>query len=89
MGERLSRRDFLKLSALGLGTAVTTWFGLDEFLGAGNFRQGVEDLVLDSISDKVSEFDPLISSEKFLNLGRAFLVVHRGYLKNFGTKVTN
>jgi hypothetical protein len=84
MAEKLSRRDFLKLSALGFGIFGAAYFGADELWGGGNFGQGVEDWVLDSIGVKIPEFDPLISSERFLNLGRAFLVVHRGYLRDFG-----
>jgi hypothetical protein len=79
-----SRSDFLRLCGVGLTTAIITWFGLDQLFAGGEFRQEIEDWYWDLMEANPPEFKPLLRCEKFRNLGRAFLIVHRGYLQNLG-----
>lgn len=82
--EQLSRRDFLKLAGLGTATAALTWFGLDQLFTGGEFRQLVTDWWLDITNAKATELNPHVLSEKCVNRGRAFMIVHKGYLAKQG-----
>ncbi len=77
---KLSRRDLLKISGIGLLALL----GVDQLLGKGEFRQRTEDLLLGAINYKVPEFEDFPSSENCINKGRAFWIVHRGYLAKQG-----
>lgn len=81
---KLPRRDFLRdfLKITGIGFLALA--GIDQFLGSGAFRQHAEDLFLGAINLNVKGFDNLSSLENCINRGRAFLIVHKGFLANQG-----
>lgn len=72
------------MAAAGLGVSLLALIGIDQFLGAGGFRQHGEDLLLGAINLDAEEFDSLSSLESCINWGRAFWIVHRGYLARQG-----
>jgi len=84
MSEKLSRRDFLKLTALITGVSLATWFGLDHLFTGGLTRQMLEDWWYDQTETNTLEFKQQFLSEKCSNQGRAFMIVHKGFLSKQG-----
>ena len=84
MAEKLSRRAFLETAALIAGSGLVTWFGLDQLFTEGLSRQILEDWYYDQKETNVPEFEQQFSLEKCSNKGRAFMIVHKGFLSKQG-----
>lgn len=80
MSEKLSRRDFLKLTAFISGISVLGWFGIDQLVTGGLTRQILEDWWYDQTETNTPEFEQQFPQEKCINKGRAFMIVHKGFL---------
>ena len=87
--DRLTRRDFLKIAGIsGLSIAVLA-YGLDKTLFNEEISQILEDSILEAVKFRPQEFENTSSLEGCRNIGRVFVIGHKGYLKNLGYNETD